>query len=84
MFKTEVTSIHHAANATQNKYSALIIQHSHIRNLNHSRILEITTNWPKSENFSLTNEEKQEMTRAKEAPPYNQLPAEETRLHSFY
>ncbi|RMC17247.1 hypothetical protein DUI87_05825 [Hirundo rustica rustica] len=46
--------------------------------------LEIITNWPEGENFGLMDEEEQEqVTRAEEAPPYNQLPAEETRYALF-
>ncbi|TRZ09447.1 hypothetical protein HGM15179_017657 [Zosterops borbonicus] len=45
---------------------------------------EIIRNWPEGENFSLTDEEEQEqVTRAEEAPPYNQLPAEETHYALF-
>ncbi|RMC18147.1 hypothetical protein DUI87_05028 [Hirundo rustica rustica] len=48
------------------------------------RDLEIITNWPESENFGLTDEEEQEqVTRAQEGPPYNQLPAEEMRYALF-
>ncbi|RMC21338.1 hypothetical protein DUI87_02200 [Hirundo rustica rustica] len=50
-----------------------------IGNPNRPGILEIIASLPEGENFGLTNEEKQEqVTRAEEAPPYNQLPAEET------
>ncbi|RMC19987.1 hypothetical protein DUI87_00832 [Hirundo rustica rustica] len=53
-------------------------------NPNRPGILEIITNWPEGENFGLTDEEEQEqVTRAKEGPPYNQLPAEETRYTLF-
>ncbi|RMC20093.1 hypothetical protein DUI87_00939 [Hirundo rustica rustica] len=57
---------------------------SRIGNPNHPGILEIITNWPEGENFGLTDEEEQEqVTCAEEAPPYNQLPAEETRYALF-
>ncbi|RMB94611.1 hypothetical protein DUI87_29426 [Hirundo rustica rustica] len=84
MFKAEVPSTHHATNATWSKWIALITQRAHIGNPNRLRILEIITNWPEGENFGLTDEEEQEqVTRAEEAPPYNQLPAEETRYALF-
>ncbi|RMC05662.1 hypothetical protein DUI87_17747 [Hirundo rustica rustica] len=51
--------------------------------LNRPGILEIITNWPEGENFGLTDEEQEQVTRAEEAPPYNQLPAEETHYALF-
>ncbi|RMC20434.1 hypothetical protein DUI87_01284 [Hirundo rustica rustica] len=84
MFKGKVPSTHHATDATWSKWIALITQRARIRNPNCPGILEIITNWPKGENFGLTDEEEQEqVTRAKEGPPYNQLPAEETRYALF-
>ncbi|TRZ08622.1 hypothetical protein HGM15179_018483 [Zosterops borbonicus] len=84
MFKAEVPSTHHATNATWSKWIALVTQRACIGKLNHPGILEIITNWPEGENFSLTDEQEQEqVTRAEEAPPYNQLPAEETRYALF-
>ncbi|RMB93035.1 hypothetical protein DUI87_30541 [Hirundo rustica rustica] len=84
MFKAEVPSTHHATNTRWSKWTALITQHAHIGKPNHPGILEIITNWPKGENFSFTDEEEQEqVTCAEEAPPYNQLPAEETRYAPF-
>ncbi|RMC04209.1 hypothetical protein DUI87_19028 [Hirundo rustica rustica] len=84
MFKAEVPSTHHATNATWSKWIALITQRARIGNPNRPGILEIITNWPEGENFGLMDEEEQEqMTRAEEAPPYNQLPAEETRYALF-
>ncbi|KAF4803487.1 hypothetical protein TURU_015434 [Turdus rufiventris] len=45
---------------------------------------EIITNWPEGENFGLTDDEEQEqVSRAEEAPLYNQLPADETRYALF-
>ncbi|RMC03985.1 hypothetical protein DUI87_19322 [Hirundo rustica rustica] len=68
----------------ESKWIALITQRACIGNPNRPEILEIITNWPESENFSLMDEEEQEqVTRAEEAPPYNQLPAEETRYALF-
>ncbi|RMB89290.1 hypothetical protein DUI87_34341 [Hirundo rustica rustica] len=51
--------------------------------LNRLGILEIITNWPEGENFGLTDEEQEQVTRAEEAPPYNQLPAEEMHYALF-
>ncbi|RMC12151.1 hypothetical protein DUI87_11286 [Hirundo rustica rustica] len=79
MFKGKVLSTHHATDTTWSKRIALITQHARIGTPNLPGILEIITNWPEGENFSLTDEEEQEqVTRAEEGPPYNQLPAEET------
>ncbi|RMB87987.1 hypothetical protein DUI87_35640 [Hirundo rustica rustica] len=84
MFKGKVPSTHHATDATWSKWIALITQRARIGNPNRPGILEIITNWPEGENFGLTDEEEQEqVTHAKEAPPYNQLPAEETRYALF-
>ncbi|RMC05591.1 hypothetical protein DUI87_17676 [Hirundo rustica rustica] len=84
MFKGKVPSTHHATDATWSKWIALITQRTRIGNPNRPRILEIITNWPEGENFGLTDEEEQEqVTCAKEGPPYNQLPAEETRYALF-
>ncbi|TRZ07110.1 hypothetical protein HGM15179_019998 [Zosterops borbonicus] len=79
MCKAKVPSTHHDTNATWSKWIALITQHARIGKLNHPGILETITSWPEGENFSFTDEEEQEqVTRAEEAPLYNQLPAEET------
>ncbi|RMC19224.1 hypothetical protein DUI87_03829 [Hirundo rustica rustica] len=51
--------------------------------LNRPGILEIITNWPEGENFGLTDEEQEQVTQAEEAPPYDQLPAEETHYALF-
>ncbi|RMC03447.1 hypothetical protein DUI87_20645 [Hirundo rustica rustica] len=84
MFKAEVPSIHHATNATWSKWIALITQCARTGNPNHPGILEIITNWPEGKNFGLMVEEEQEqVTRAEDAPRYNQLPAEETRYALF-
>ncbi|RMC09724.1 hypothetical protein DUI87_13511 [Hirundo rustica rustica] len=84
MFKAEVPSTHHATNATWSKWIALITQRARTGNPNRPGILEIITNWPEGENVGLMDEEEQEqVTRAEEGPPYNQLPAEETRYGLF-
>ncbi|RMC22357.1 hypothetical protein DUI87_00669 [Hirundo rustica rustica] len=69
MFKAEVPSTDHATSATWSKWFALITQRAHIGNLNCPEILEIITNWPEGENFSLMDkEEKEEVTRAEKSP----------------
>ncbi|TRZ07003.1 hypothetical protein HGM15179_020100 [Zosterops borbonicus] len=84
MFKGKVPSTHHATDATWSKWIALITQRARIGNPSRPGILEVITNWLEGENFGLTDEEEQEqVTRAEEAPPYNQLPAEETRYALF-
>ncbi|RMC21010.1 hypothetical protein DUI87_01866 [Hirundo rustica rustica] len=83
MFKGKVPSTHHATDATWSKWIALITQRARMGKLNRPGILEIITNWPEGENFGLTDEEQEQVTRAEEAPPYNQLPAEETHYALF-
>ncbi|RMC04192.1 hypothetical protein DUI87_19011 [Hirundo rustica rustica] len=79
MFKGKVPSTHYTTDATWSKWIALITQRARIGNLNRPGILEISTNWAKGENFGLSDKEEQEqVTRAEEAPWYNQLPVEET------
>ncbi|RMC05661.1 hypothetical protein DUI87_17746 [Hirundo rustica rustica] len=83
MFKGKVPSTHHATDATWSKWIALITQRAHMGKLNRPGILEIITNWPKGENFGLTDEEQEQVTRAEEAPPYNQLTAEQMHYALF-
>ncbi|RMC05536.1 hypothetical protein DUI87_18732 [Hirundo rustica rustica] len=83
LFKGEVPSTHHATDATWSKWIALITQCARMGKLNRPGILEIITNWPEGENFGLTDEEQEQVTRVEEAPPYNQLPAEETHYALF-
>ncbi|KAF4803653.1 hypothetical protein TURU_014348 [Turdus rufiventris] len=79
MFKAKIPSTHHATNATWSKRIALITECARIGNPNRPGILETITNWSEGENFGLTDEEEQEhVSRAEEAPPCNQLPADET------
>ncbi|KAF4805278.1 hypothetical protein TURU_001447 [Turdus rufiventris] len=55
------------------------MQRARIGNPNRPGILEIITNWPEGEDFVLADDEEQEqVSRAEEAPPYNQLPADKT------
>ncbi|KAF4791709.1 hypothetical protein TURU_127203 [Turdus rufiventris] len=84
MFKGKVPSTHHATNATWSKWIAFITRCTCIKNPNCPGILEVITNRPEGENFGLTDEEEQEqVSRAEEAPPYNQLPADETHYTLF-
>ncbi|RMC09918.1 hypothetical protein DUI87_12705 [Hirundo rustica rustica] len=74
MFKGKVPSTHHATDTTWSKWIALITQRARIGNPNRPGILEIITNWPEGETFGLSSEEEEEqVTRAEEAPPYNEL-----------
>ncbi|RMC16748.1 hypothetical protein DUI87_06342 [Hirundo rustica rustica] len=74
MFKGKVPSTHHATDTTWSKWIALITQRARIGNPNRPGILEIITNWPEGETFGLSFEEEEEqVTRAEEAPPYNEL-----------
>ncbi|TRZ16151.1 hypothetical protein HGM15179_010966 [Zosterops borbonicus] len=51
--------------------------------MNRPGILEVNTNWPEGESFSAADEEQEPVTRVEEAPPYNQLPAEEAHYVLF-
>ncbi|RMC04113.1 hypothetical protein DUI87_19450 [Hirundo rustica rustica] len=84
MFKGKVPSTHHATDTTWSKWIALITQRARIGNPNRPGILEIITNWPEGETFGLSFEEEEEqVTRAEEAPPYNELPETERRYALF-
>ncbi|RMB92672.1 hypothetical protein DUI87_30981 [Hirundo rustica rustica] len=84
MFKGKVPSTHHATDTTWSKWIALITQRARIGNPNRPGILEIITNWPEGETFGLSFEEEEEqVTRAKEAPPYNELPETERQYALF-
>ncbi|KAF4805034.1 hypothetical protein TURU_002532 [Turdus rufiventris] len=84
MFKGKVPSTHPAPDITWSKWIALITQCTHIRSWNRPGILEIITNWPEGEDFGLADdEEPKQVSRAEEAPPYNQLPADKTHYYSF-
>ncbi|RMC20895.1 hypothetical protein DUI87_01748 [Hirundo rustica rustica] len=83
MFKGKVPSTHHATDTTWSKWIALITQRARIGNPNRPGILEILTNWPEGETFGLSSEEEEEVTRAKEAPPYNELPETERQYALF-
>ncbi|RMC22011.1 hypothetical protein DUI87_02882 [Hirundo rustica rustica] len=84
MFKGKVPSMHHATDTTWSKWIALITQRAHIRNSNRPGTLEIITNWPEGETFRLSSEEEEErVTRAEEAPPYNELRETERQYAIF-
>ncbi|RMC14788.1 hypothetical protein DUI87_06964 [Hirundo rustica rustica] len=85
MFKGKVPSTHHATDTTWSKWIALITQRARIGNPNRPGILEIITNWPEGETFGLSEEEEEEeeVTRAEEAPPYNELPETERQYALF-
>ncbi|RMC00415.1 hypothetical protein DUI87_23023 [Hirundo rustica rustica] len=84
MFKGKVPSTHHATDTTWSKWIALITQRARIGNPNRPGILEIITNWPEGETFGLSFEEEEEqVTRAEEAPPYNELPETERQYALF-
>ncbi|RMC21238.1 hypothetical protein DUI87_02097 [Hirundo rustica rustica] len=84
MFKGKVPSTHHATDTTWSKWIALITQRARIGNPNRPGILEIITNWPEGETFRLSFEEEEEqVTRAEEAPPYNELPETERQYALF-
>ncbi|RMC04385.1 hypothetical protein DUI87_19206 [Hirundo rustica rustica] len=84
MFKGKVPSTHHATDTTWSKWIALITERARIGNPNHPGILEIITNWPEGETFGLSSEEEEEqVTHAKEAPPYNKLPETERQYALF-
>ncbi|RMB95489.1 hypothetical protein DUI87_27598 [Hirundo rustica rustica] len=84
MFKGKVPSTHHATDTTWSKWIALITQRACIGSPNRPGILEIITNWPEGETFGLSSEEEEEqVTRAEEAPPYNELPDAERQYALF-
>ncbi|RMC09840.1 hypothetical protein DUI87_13627 [Hirundo rustica rustica] len=84
MFKGKVPSAHYATDTTWSKWIALITQRTRIGNPNRPGILEIITNWPEGETFGLSSEEEEEeVTRAEEAPPYNELPETERQYALF-
>ncbi|RMC08875.1 hypothetical protein DUI87_13869 [Hirundo rustica rustica] len=77
--------MHHTTDTTWSKWIALITQRARIGNPNRPGILEIITNWPEGETFGLPEEEEEEeqVTCAKEAPSYNELPETERQYALF-
>uniref|UniRef100_A0A8C0ENN5 ribonuclease H n=1 Tax=Bubo bubo TaxID=30461 RepID=A0A8C0ENN5_BUBBB len=81
MFKGKAPSTHHATDATWSKWVALITQRARIGNLDPPGLVEMIMNWPESKDAGMSPE--QEVKRAEEAPPYNELPEEEKRYALF-
>ena len=81
MFKGKVPSTHHATDATWSKCIVLITQFAQMRNLSHPGISEVITDWPEGKKFGKSPRE--EVSQAKEAPPYNELPENENKYALF-
>ena len=81
MFKGKVPSTHHATDATWSKWIALITQRVRMGNLSRPGILEVIMDWPEGKKFGTSPAE--EVLRAKEAPPYNELPEDEKKYALF-
>jgi len=81
MFKGKGPSTHHATDATWSKWIALITQRARMGNLNRPGILEVIMDWPEGKKFGTPPAE--EISRAKEAPPYNELPENEKTYALF-
>ena len=82
MFKRNVAAAYHATDATWSKWIALITQRAQIANFNHSGILAAIMDWPGGKDFTVSPEE-QEVTRAEEDPPYNELLKNEKQYALF-
>ena len=80
MFKGNMPSTHHATSATWSKWVALITQRARLGKPNHPGILEEIMDWPEGRDFGALPEE---VARAQEAPPYNELPEDERRYALF-
>ncbi|PKU29803.1 hypothetical protein llap_19895 [Limosa lapponica baueri] len=81
MFKERVPATHHATDATWSKWIALITQRTRVGNPSHPGILEVIMDRPEGKDFGMSPEE--EVMRAEEAPPYNELPENEKRYALF-
>ena len=81
MFKGKVPSTHHAADATWSKWIVFIMQRVWMGNLSRPGILEVIMDWPEGKMFSTSGAE--EVSHAKEAPPYNKLPEYEKKYALF-
>ncbi|XP_040516901.1 uncharacterized protein LOC107055509 isoform X3 [Gallus gallus] len=77
MFKGKVPSTHHATDATWGKWIVLIMQGARMGNLIHPGILEVIMDWPEGKKFGVSPAE--EVSQAKEAPLYNELPENEKK-----
>ena len=81
MLKGEVLSTHHATDATWSKWIALIRQQARMGNLNRPGILEVIMNWTEDKKFGTSPGE--EVSCAKAAPPYIELPENEKKYALF-
>ena len=81
MFRGKVPSTHHATDATWSKWIVLIMQRARMGNLSRPGILEVIMDWPEGKKFGTSPAE--EVLRAKEAPPYNELPEDEKKYALF-
>ena len=80
MFKGNIPSTHHATSATWSKWIALITQRARLGKSNRPGILEEIMEWPEGRDFGASPEE---VTRAQEAPPYNEL-SEDERCYALF
>ena len=81
MFKGKVPSTHHAADATWSKWIVFIMQRVWMGNLSRPGMLEVIMDWPEGKKFETSRAE--EVSHAKEAPPYNELPENEKKYALF-
>ncbi|XP_010568992.1 PREDICTED: uncharacterized protein LOC104833793 [Haliaeetus leucocephalus] len=80
MFKGNIPSTHHATSATWSKWIALITQQARLGKSNRPGILEEIMDWPEGRDFGASPEE---VARAQEAPPYNEL-SEDKRCYALF
>ncbi|XP_010561942.1 PREDICTED: uncharacterized protein LOC104829417 [Haliaeetus leucocephalus] len=80
MFKGNIPSTHHATSATWSKWIALITQRARLGKSNRPGILEEIMDWPEGRDFGASPEE---VARAQEAPPYNEL-SEDKRCYALF
>uniref|UniRef100_A0A8B9ZLB8 Uncharacterized protein n=1 Tax=Anas platyrhynchos TaxID=8839 RepID=A0A8B9ZLB8_ANAPL len=80
MFKEKIPTTHHATDATWSKWIALITQRARMGKPNRPGILEEIMDWPEGRDFGVPTEE---VTRAEEAPPYNELPEDRKQYALF-
>ncbi|KAK4810718.1 LOW QUALITY PROTEIN: hypothetical protein QYF61_007692 [Mycteria americana] len=80
MFKGNIPSAHHATSATWSKWVALITQWARLGKPKRPGILEEIMEWPEGRDFGALPEE---VARAQEAPPYNELSEDERRYALF-
>ena len=81
MFRGKVLSTHHGTDATLSKWIVLIMQRARMETLSHPGILEVIMDWPEGKKFGTSPAE--EVSRSKEAPPYNELPENEKKYALF-